>query len=116
MLQKTRIAEVLPSAARTASGSVDLNELPGNFDEVVGYVDVTAASGTSPTLDVTYQVSPDDGITWYDHTAFTQAVAVTKERKVFTAPAGVRGRISYTIGGTSPSFTFSVHVEGKRHG
>lgn len=116
MRGKTAIITPLTSASRTASGTQDLSDWPGMFDEVVGYLNVTAASGTSPTLDINYQVSPDDGTTWFTHTSFTQATGTTTERVVFTRPAGVRARISYTLGGTSPDFTFSLHLEGKKDG
>lgn len=105
------------SAARTANSSQTIGDFPGMFDEVVGYLKVTAASGTSPTLDVVYEVSPDGGTTWYTHTSFTQATGVTSERKVFTRPAGAEGRLSWTIGGSdTPTFTFSCWVEGKKEG
>ena len=116
MKGKFKTITPIESAARTATGNHLLSNWPANFDEVVGYLDVTAASGTSPTLDLVYEVSPDDGTTWFTHTAFTQATAATSERVVFTRPAGVWARLVYTIGGTTPSFTFSVHLEGKKAG
>lgn len=116
MAGKARVFTPIPSAARTATGNHDLSGIPGDWDEVVGYLNVTAASGTSPTLDIKYQTTPDDGTTWFDHTTFTQATTTTTERKVFTVPVGVKGRLLYTIGGTTPSFTFSLHLECKRNG
>lgn len=112
---KSRIFEVLPSAARTATGNHELAGIPGDWDEIVAYLNVTAAAGTSPTLDVTYEVTPDGGTTWYTHSSFTQAIAATSQRLAFTSPVGIEGRILYTIAGTSPSFTFTLHLECKRN-
>ncbi len=115
MRGKSRIFTIAPSAARTTTTEFLLGGIPGDWDEVVGYLDVTAASGTSPTLDVTYETTADEGSTYFTHTSFTQATGVTTERKVFTAPVGVDGKINCTIGGTSPSFTFSLRLECKRN-
>jgi hypothetical protein len=46
-------------------------------------LDVTAVSGTSPTLDVTIQTSFDKQ-SWTNVGTFTQATGVGKQRKVFT--------------------------------
>ena len=51
-------SELLASGARTVSGegsSIDL----GNTRELIVTLDVSAASGTSPTLDAKLQHSPD---------------------------------------------------------
>ena len=68
---------------------------------------VTAASGTSPTLDTAVQTSKDNGVTdaWRTIASFTQKTAVSAERKCF---AGLDHwvRLNHTVGGTgSPSFT-----------
>ena len=106
----------IASAARTASGVQLLTGFPADWDELALFLDVTAVTGTTPTLDVVYEVSDPQG-NWYTHTSFTQATATTTERKAATAPIGVNGRISWTIGGTdTPTFTFSVGVEVKRVG
>ena len=70
-------------------------------------LDVTAVSGSSPTIDVTIQTS-EDGVTgWTSVGAFAQASAVGSQRKVFTGlDAFVRAVV--TLGGTTPSFTASV--------
>ena len=114
-MRKNKIFTVVPSAAYTATGNFDLSDLTGNWDEVALYLDVTAASGTSPTLDVVYQTTVDGGTTWFTHTSMTQATAATTEKKVI-ANSGVYSRILYTIGGTTPSFTFTVRLEVKNNG
>lgn len=69
---------------------------------------VTAASGTSPTLDVKIQES-DDNSTWRDFAAFKQMTTTGIER--VTAKSDARYRRYYaTIAGTTPSFTMHINV------
>lgn len=109
----TNIFTALASAARTASGSSDAFEFPASFSEMTVYVDITAASGTSPTISVEYQTSPD-GTRWFTHTGTAQQTAAGKATIKIAGNIGRIGRIQYWIGGTTPSFTFQVDVEGKR--
>jgi len=70
------------------------------------YLNVTAVSGTNPTLDVVVE-SLIDGV-WVLEGSFTQATGVTAEKIELTnLPCDVRVR--HTIGGTdTPTFTFTV--------
>lgn len=99
------------SAARTTTANGDTTDAEGAS---VGYfkLDVTAASGTSPTLDVTIQGQDSSG-SWFDLVSYTQATGVTAATKAVPL-AGRKVRAKWTVGGTSPSFTFSVTGEGKR--
>lgn len=96
------------SAARTATGTGSSYEL-GDRGVLRLLLDVTAASGTSPTLDVAVETSYD-GSTWRSVAAFAQKTAAGTERKSFSG-CDRFVRITYTIGGTTPSFTFSVSGE-----
>lgn len=103
--------ELLAEAARTATFNGAAVEIPVGR-ELIATLDVTAASGTTPTLDVKLQHSPDGAI-WSDlGTAFAQKTAIGTEVKVFT---GIHGfvRVISTIGGTTPSFTYSVYATGR---
>ena len=97
---------VQPSARTTsgASGALRVDESVS----VALYVDVTAVSGSSPTLAVALQESDDQGVTWFD--ARTSPTITAPGKHVLQAGAPVTGllRAAYTIGGGSPSFTFSV--------
>lgn len=109
-----QVDELLASAARTSdgqSGAVDL----GKFNDLIVYLDITAASGTTPTLDVKLQTSYDDGGTWFDlpSGAFSQKSAVGKDVLQIGSNFGRWLRIDYSIGGTTPSFTFSVNAVSK---
>jgi hypothetical protein len=97
------------SAARTATATSSTFELYG-AETLVCYLSVTAASGTSPTLDVKFQDSPDGGTTWFDiaGTSFTQATGTTTQVVSASRKFARKVRCVATIGGTTPSFTFSV--------
>lgn len=73
---------------------------------------VLAASGTAPTLDVVVESDTDSGFgSGVSRITFAQATGVTAEYKESASGIGTaedNWRISYTIGGTSPSFTFVV--------
>jgi hypothetical protein len=99
----------VPSAARTTSGnsgSLDPGE-QGNTLHLL--VDVTAASGTTPSLALSVEWS-SNGTDWATpETAdtFTAITAAAKRVKSFTRKAPL-DRVVWAITGTTPSFTFSV--------
>lgn len=103
-----------PSAARTASGATEPFQIPESVDELILFLDVTAVSGTTPNLTVTYEYSPD-GTRWFTHSALPAKTASGRDSLRLTQ-VGSYGRLSYAITGTTPSFTFQVDVEGKRRG
>ncbi len=105
--QATRLT-LLASAAQTSSGNGSAISV-GPFREAMLTLNCTAASGTTPTLSVSIQVSDDGGTTWYTlpGTTFTQ-LATTGSQVGWMQGFGDTIRVSYTIGGTSPSFTFAV--------
>lgn len=112
---------ILSSAARTASGQSDAQS-NWQYRGVRLYLDVSAVSGTSPTLDAKVQTKDPVSGTWVDlpNASFAQKTGAGTDTLVIfpgvtaTANRGVSDaldknwRIDYTIGGTSPSFTFSV--------
>lgn len=96
------------SGAQTSSNNgfaVDV----GFSRELIVFLNVTAFSGTTPTLDVKIQTSDDGGTTWYDvpSGAFTQKTGTGTQMLAFTA-FGDTVRCVSTIGGTNPSFTYAV--------
>ena len=94
------------SAARTTTGAGSSFDT-SNLDHVIGVLTVTAASGTSPTLNVTLETTAD-GTNYYSAGTFTQKTTTSAaDSKVF-GDLGPLSRWAWTIGGTSPSFTFSI--------
>lgn len=101
-------AVVLPSAARTATGQSTAFAV-GTRETLAVLVNVTAVSGTSPSLTVNVEWS-DDGTNWFvadPADAFTAITAAGKKVKVFSVK-GLSARLNYTISGTTPSFTFAA--------
>lgn len=99
--------DLLPSAARTTSGT---SSVVGGFGDRISLraqVEVTAASGVSPTLDVVIEDTLD-GTNWNPVGTFTQRTAAAREVVNITGLFTDRLRVRWTVGGTTPSFTFSV--------
>jgi len=97
------------SAARTATATSDPFDVP-DAEVLVCWLSVTASSGSSPTLDVKFQDTPN-GTLWFDiaGASFTQVTGSTSSQIVSaTRKFGRKIRAVATIGGTTPSFTFSV--------
>lgn len=103
----------LLTGTQSGSGTSGYVEV-GEYDEALVTLNVTAASGSSPTLAVKLQVSDDSGTTWYDlpNGSFTQATGATTQALAITNFGDIL-RANFTIGGTSPSFTFALKVMGK---
>lgn len=105
-----------PSAARTASeyGSGYDAERAGR--SVTGALDVTAASGTAPTLLVTLESSETGGEDddWSRIAAFPSCSGITKLwLNGYSAARYVRAR--WEISGDAPSFTFEVKARAYSH-
>lgn len=117
---------ILTSAARTASGASSAQLNTGGHRGVLIVVDVTAVSGTTPTLTPAVQgLDPVSG-KWVDLHSDAAAISTTGTYTYVLYPGvsetvGTGGltkassgvlprqwRFQYAIGGTSPSFTFSV--------
>jgi hypothetical protein len=94
------------SAARTATGNSGAISTPAG-GAISGLINITAVSGTSPTLDLTLEESMDGGTTWVTRWAAHRATAVTTIEIPIMKVGGIR-RWAWTIGGTSPSFTFQI--------
>jgi hypothetical protein len=99
--------ELLDAAVRTVSGSTTAISGFGDRTTLRAQLDVTAASGTSPTLDVVIEDTLD-GTNWNPVATFAQKVGPGREVVNVTAPFTDRLRVRHTIAGTTPSFTFSV--------
>lgn len=119
-------AAVDTSGARTVSGTgttiINYNATGAKF-----WLNVTAASGTTPTLVWKVQWSPDGGTTWVDLDATnlaTTSITTTGTAVLSVYPGMVAAansvannilprhwRSAWTIGGTTPSFTFASYVQ-----
>lgn len=85
----------------------------GNYSNAVAFLNVTAHSGTTPTLDVKFQDSPD-GVIWTDvpSGAFTQVTTTNSATRLALSSVGPFLRVVQTLGGTTPSYTYDLKVSG----
>ena len=97
------------SAATATANDASVDNAASTANGGVAHLHVTAASGTTPTCAVKIQHSANNSA-WADLVTFTQATAATSERIEVAAGTTVNRylRAIYTIGGTAPSFTFTV--------
>lgn len=109
---RVRSDAAVASAARTATGTSAAFDT-GPADSFEATLTCTTRSGTTPTLDVTLETSIDGGTTWDTVGAFAQLTAASADGHVF-GPLGDKCRWKWTIGGTTPSFTFGITVEENR--
>lgn len=103
-------AYLAASAARTTTGNgTAVTGWSRSAGAAVVKLDVTAASGTTPSLTVTVQDSPD-GSTWTTRDTFAAKTTTGNETRSLPGGLAPNVRASWTITGTTPSFTFSVQV------
>lgn len=96
------------SGAVTATGTgATQTANSGDAEAMRVQLNVTAASGTTPTLDVVIEDTLD-GTTWNTIGTFSQKTAVSREVINITTPFADRVRARWTVAGTTPSFTFAI--------
>lgn len=114
----SRIA-LLARSTQTAGGvgaSVDV----GKLKELIVFLRVIAATGTSPSLTVYVDASPDGGTTWAEVGAFPAVTAANEAGGLIsTAPIKISNfgdtiRARYVITGTTPSFDFETLAVAKQ--
>lgn len=102
----------LPAAARgsgtAVSGPIAASGYAG---DVVLAVHVSAASGTTPTLNVSLEESADGSSSW---TAITGSgiaqLTAAGNALSYASPSKSFVRVTATVAGTTPSFTFKATV------
>ena len=100
---------VVASAARTTTGQSAALQC-GGVPAIALLVATTAASGTTPSMTISIEWSPDGGTTWCaadGADSFTAITTTTNLAKRFQCKSNTY-RVVWTITGTTPSFTFSV--------
>lgn len=133
------VVSTVASIGQALTGSITLTSTTTGTGKIIGidcfsaadiHLNVTAASGTTPTLDVYIQKLCPDGVTWDDLIHFTQATAAADYMaNVVVGNSGVHTiavrtlaagtvqtkttmgkiwRIDCVLGGSTPSFTFQV--------
>lgn len=106
------LVTAVASGAQTASGNSGTLPGFGDWSKFRAQLNVTAASGTTPTLDVVIEDSLD-GTNWNTVATFTQKTAAAVQAVDVTGLFADKLRVRWTVGGTTPSFTFDVKLYGK---
>ncbi len=109
------MAKIIESLSRTTSGTSGNIQAAGG-ESLRAQLNVTAASGTSPTLNVLIEDSVDGGINYNTIGTFAQKTAAGREVINITTPFSDTLRVSWIIAGTNPSFTFGIdwHIITRR--
>ena len=101
---KTLVAPTAFTSTSTQT-SVDFGAAGTNGGGAV--LHVTAASGSSPTLDAKIQTSADN-VSFSDYITFSQKTGVGSEYKTSNSNPARYARAVLTIGGSTPSFTVAI--------
>lgn len=106
----TKVVKSSDGAQTATNNSAKFNNQ--GYNGFVAYLNVSAASGTTPSMTVKFQDSPD-GTNWFDiaSAAFTAATGAVTQRLVVSNTAQYVRAVS-TITGTTPSFTYDLDVSG----
>lgn len=98
---------LVASAARTSSSTSGAILGFADADTARVQLNVTAASGVSPTLDVVVEGTVD-GSLWYALGTFAQKTTTGTEVILVQNIVGNQVRVRWTVGGAAASFTFTV--------
>lgn len=96
----------LASATKTATGSSAAFST-ADMDSVNVLLVISAASGTTPTLDLALETTAD-GTNYYSAGTFPQQTTTNAGISRVFGDLGATSRWTWTIGGTTPSFTFAI--------
>jgi hypothetical protein len=100
------------SAARTATGTGSSFSTAG-LDSINATLVISAATGTTPTLDLTLETTAD-GTNYYTAGTFPQQTTTQAGVARVIGDLGSLSRWKWTIAGTAPSFTFTVSATADR--
>jgi hypothetical protein len=98
--------KIIESLTRTTNGNTGNIQAAGG-ESLRAQLNVTGASGTAPTLNILIEDTLD-GINYNTVGSFAQKTSPGREIINITAPFSETLRVSWTIAGTNPSFTFGV--------
>jgi hypothetical protein len=107
--------ETIFSGTVTESGNTSATPIKTEYDkEAIIYLDITAVSGTNPTLDLTFKTYDPLSQKWYELASFNQKTATGQDVGYIEYGINERLAVFYVVGGTdTPTFTFSISVNLK---
>jgi hypothetical protein len=109
-IKKNEGKTYIASQTVTANGDSTATPLVVDYGSVITFfLDVTAVAGTAPTLDLYIDIQDPCSGKWVNQDKFPQVTAVgTYALAVYVRSN--RYAVRWVLGGTTPSFTFSVGV------
>lgn len=110
--RNTREFTFRASAAATANGNTNGFDV-SNYGEALVFINVTAVSGTSPTLNLYVDTYDFLSGQWFQHPVSIAQITAAGNTLVQLTNFGEQIRLRWQVGGTSPSFTFSASVVAK---
>lgn len=106
MAKHTAVIQASVTRTATYAGADNVAVSANKLKEGTISLNITAASGTNPTMDVIVQDYV--GGAWHTLVTFNQASAVSKQIARDVTTFGSKLRALATIAGITPSFTYSV--------
>jgi len=111
---RRKVVKIVAQEVGAGPGTVNTDFGVGEAASFTAVLDVTASTGTGETLDVSFQYWDPASQKWIGlgaGAAFAQQVGVGTAGITFTA-FGERLRCIQTIGGTAPTFDYTVGLFG----
>ena len=103
--------QLFSGVVTTSSNSTATPIKTNHGKEAIIFLDITAVSGTNPTLDLTLKVYNSGAGKWHTFATFDQKTSTGTDVGYVDYAIGEEMAVFYTIGGTAtPTFTFSVNV------
>jgi len=107
----TGFGTILASSTQTTDGNTQSASLGvANYRDMHLFLDVTAVSGTTPTLDIIAQAYDPESGNWADTSAIWSGINGTGTMYANPGGLGLASdfAVRWVLGGSSPSFTFSI--------
>lgn len=101
-----------PITVTSSGNSREYREL-ASFNRALLFLDISAASGTNPSLTVALQVQDPQSLKWAQAAAFSAQTAATSTTPITPVALelyGLNYRLAWSVSGTTPSFTFTCNA------
>lgn len=105
--QGVSLRDVAEGAETSTGNEASVDNAASSLNGGAATLHVTDASGTTPSATIKVQHSVDNSV-WVDLITFTAATTETAEWKEVAGTVNRYLRVTHTISGTTPSFTYAV--------
>ena len=111
IVRNTKVFNLGPSGAVTVTGNTASPAIVADYNEGLLLINISACAGTSPTCD--FKLQTTDGDNWFDHPVSIAQQVSTGSVLASITNFGEKTRLKWTLGGTTPSFTFTSKFVAK---